>query len=317
MSPQSAATRHPRHGFTPARQAFTIVELLVVIAIIGLLVGLLLPAVQSARESARRSQCNNNLKQIGVALHNYVDLHRVFPAGYISAFDAAGNDTGPGWGWAAMLLPELEQLPTYGQIQFGLPIEHPLNAVSRVTSFPVFLCPSDKAASQLVWQVPTGPPVPTTPICTVASSNYVGMYGTSEPGVDGDGMFFRNSRIGPADVRDGLSQTLAVGERSHYLGFATWTGAVTGAVLVLDPSNGIGGGPPENAAGMVLGHVGEGLPPGDPRSEVNQFYSTHGGGGVQFLFADGHVSFLNSSLGYRTFLALATRAGHDVASGDF
>ncbi|HUY33384.1 MAG TPA: DUF1559 domain-containing protein [Pirellulales bacterium] len=298
------------------RRGFTIIELLVVIAIIGMLVGLLLPAVQSARESGRRGQCGNNLKQIGVALANYVDLRGVFPPGYISAFDASGNDTGPGWGWAAMLLPELEQLATYQQIQFGMPIEDPRNAVVRVTSFPVFLCPSDPS-SMRVWQVQTGPPNPTTPICTVASSNYVAVYGTTEPGIDGDGMFFRDSRVTPADIRDGLSQTLAVGERSQLLGFATWTGSVTGAVLVPDLTDGVGSGPPENGTGMVLGHVGDRIPPGNVMSEVNQFYSPHGSGGVQFLFADGHVSFLNDSLSYRTFLALATRAGRDVASGEF
>ncbi|HVC98776.1 MAG TPA: DUF1559 domain-containing protein [Pirellulales bacterium] len=301
---------------TSPRRGFTIIELLVVIAIIGLVVAIVLPAVQSARESARRTECCNNLKQIGVALHNYVDLHHVFPSGYISAFDAAGTDTGPGWGWAAMLLPELEQFGTYQQIQFGLPIEHPLNADVRVTSLPVYLCPSDPS-SRRVWQVQTGPPNPTTPICMVAEANYVGVYGTTEPGVDGDGMFFRNSHVTPADVRDGLSQTLAVGERSQLLGFATWTGSVTGAVLVPDLTDGVGSGPPENGTGMVLGHVGDRIPPGDVLSEVNQFYSLHATRGVQFLFADGHVSLLSGSLSYPTFLALTTRAGRDVANGDF
>jgi prepilin-type N-terminal cleavage/methylation domain-containing protein len=315
MSRRPVLKRRRHHIFMSARQAFTIVELLVVIAIIGLVVAIVLPAVQSARETARRTECTNNLKQIGVALHNYVDLYHVFPPGYVSAFDGAGNDTGPGWGWAAMLLPELEQLTTYQQIQFGLPIEHPSNAAVRVASFPVMFCPSDPS-SRRVWQVQTGPPNPTTPICMVAEANYVAVYGTSEPGVDGDGMFFRNSHVTPADIRDGLSQTLAVGERSQLLGFATWTGSVTGAVLVPDPSDGVGGGPPENGTGMVLGHVGDGLLPGDLSSEVNQFYSFHRAG-VGFLFADAHVSFLGQSLDYRTFLALTTRAGRDVATGDF
>src|SRR5438094_773098 len=89
-------------------RAFTLIELLVVIAIIAVLVGLLLPAVQAARESARRAQCVNNLKQVGLALHNYDQTHKTFPSGYVSNFDAGGNDTGPGWGWAAMLLPQFE-----------------------------------------------------------------------------------------------------------------------------------------------------------------------------------------------------------------
>src|ERR1700757_4961644 len=92
----------------PRRRGFTLIELLVVIAIISLLIGLLLPAVQAAREAARRAQCINNLKQFGLALHNYENASRVFPPGYISSFDSIGTDTGPGWGWAAMALPQYE-----------------------------------------------------------------------------------------------------------------------------------------------------------------------------------------------------------------
>ena len=125
------------------RRAFTLVELLVVILIIGLVTALLLPAVQAAREAARRTQCNNHLKQIGLALQNYHDLAHTFPPGYISAFDSAGNDTGPGWGWAAFLLPEMEQTPTWQMLNFNLPIEHPVNAQGRVVSLPMLRCPSD------------------------------------------------------------------------------------------------------------------------------------------------------------------------------
>src|SRR3954449_8651134 len=101
--------RPPRHGFT-------LVELLVVIAIIGVLVALLLPAVQAARESARRMQCQNNLKQIGLALLNYESSHKALPAGYLSDIDASGNDTGPGWGWAALILPQMEETTVLNSI---------------------------------------------------------------------------------------------------------------------------------------------------------------------------------------------------------
>jgi len=300
------------------KRGFTLIELLVVVAIIAILAALLLPAVQQAREAARRAQCKNNLKQIGIALHNYADVQRTLPPGYVSLFDANGDDTGPGWGWAAMLLPQIEQTPAYDAINFNVGIEQPANSASRLPVFPVYLCPSDDAAPfwpAMSRDLLTGAPLAF--ICNVASSNYVGMFGTSEPGVDGEGVFFRNSRIRLQDIRDGTSQTIAVGERSHKLGEATWVGAVTGAVLSGDPSDGIGRSRAEAGAGMVLGHAGERRGPGDPASDANQFYSTHSGGGVHFLFVDGHVSFLNRSFDYFTYLALATRAGGETVSGDY
>src|SRR5438094_479446 len=100
------------------RRGFTLVELLVVIAVIGTLIGLLLPAVQKTREAASRLKCKNNLRQIGLALHNYHDRAGVFPPGYASLVGPNGpaDDRGPGWGWAAFILPELEQDNLYKQI---------------------------------------------------------------------------------------------------------------------------------------------------------------------------------------------------------
>ena len=156
-------------------EGFTLIELLVVIAIIGVLVGLLLPAVQAAREAARRTQCVNNLKQVGLALHNYEGSHRTFPSGYVSNFDALGNDTGPGWGWAAMLLPQFEQTPVYGSINFNLAVEHPANLTGRLPIVNNFLCPSD-TVQPYWWAVSrnaaTGAPLQN--ICQVAPANYVG-----------------------------------------------------------------------------------------------------------------------------------------------
>ena len=297
---------------------FTLIELLVSIAIIAVLMALLLPAVQQGREAARRTQCKNNLKQLGLALHNYVDLHKVLPPGYVSSFTATGDDLGPGWGWAAMLLPQLDQAPAYQSIDSSSGIESPVNGACRLNTFSVFLCPSDDARGQWParhYDPTTGAPLDV--ICNIGSSNYVGMFGVSEPGVDGEGLFFRNSNIAFSDITDGLSQTIAVGERSHRLGEATWTGSVTGALLAGDPSDGVGQIVPEHGSGMVLGHAGERHGPGDPRSDANQFYSRHSGGGVQFLFADGHVSFLGSSLDYNAYLALSTRAGGEVVTVEY
>jgi prepilin-type N-terminal cleavage/methylation domain-containing protein/prepilin-type processing-associated H-X9-DG protein len=301
-----------------ARRAFTLIELLVVIAIIGVLIGLLLPAVQAAREAGRRAQCINNLKQIGLALHNYEGIHQVLPPGYVSNVDPNGDETGPGWGWAAMILPQMEQATTYAAVNFSTGVETPGNQTARLVTVSGFLCPSDRVEPS--WpavdrNLVTGGAI--REICRIAPSNYVGMNGVSEPGPDGEGVFFRDSRVAFRDITDGLSQTIAIGERSHLLGPATWTGAVAGALLYDDDNDHIGTATVETSPGFVLGHSGEGAGPGANRSEPNQFYSLHSGRGVDFLFADGHVTFLRASMDYKTYKALSTRSGGELISGEY
>jgi prepilin-type N-terminal cleavage/methylation domain-containing protein/prepilin-type processing-associated H-X9-DG protein len=298
------------------RRAFTLIELLVVISIIGLLVALLLPAVQAAREAARRTQCVNNLKQVGLALQNYHGSFQVFPPGYISTFDASGNDTGPGWGWAAMLLPQMEQKSLFDAINFATPIEAPASQTYRLVLVAGYLCPSDSAPPSWLATMRNASGVATQSICQVATANYVGVFGTSDPGIDGDGTFFRDSNVGLRDITDGSSQTIVAGERSQNFGQATWVGSVTGAVLFPVDNDGIGDPRAEAGPGMVLGHAGGHFGPGNPGAEVNQFYSRHAGG-VNFLFADGHVAFLKTTLPSPTFKALATRAGGETVSGDY
>ena len=123
------------------RKAFTLIELLVVIAIISILIGLLLPAVQKVRESANRTKCQNNLRQMGIACHQYHDTHRSFPPGYVAGVPYP--DTTPGWGWAAFILTYMEQRPVYQAINFNLPIEHPANSRAIQTTIVPYLCPSD------------------------------------------------------------------------------------------------------------------------------------------------------------------------------
>lgn len=296
------------------RRAVTLIEMLVVISIIGLLVALLLPAVQGARDSARRAHCSNNLKQIGLAMLSYQDAQKHFPPGYVSGYNNDGDDTGPGWGWCSFILPQMEENAIYRTIHFDLPIEHPMNA-ARVANIQSFFCPTDDTPR--VWSAKSrdasGKPLAT--VCQVAASNYVAMYGTTEPGVDGDGMYFRNSKLSLKDVTDGSSKTIAAGERAHQLGNATWVGSVTGTSLFPD-DGGVARPETEASAGMVLGHAGEGVGPGAPGSDVNQFYSLHAAG-ANFVFVDGHVAFLPATLDVTIFKALATRAGGETISVNY
>jgi prepilin-type N-terminal cleavage/methylation domain-containing protein/prepilin-type processing-associated H-X9-DG protein len=296
------------------RAGFTLIELLVVIAVIAVLIGLLVPAVQQVRASAARSQCQNNLKQIGIALQGYHDSYKVFPPGYTSGV-SAGNDTGPGWGWASYILPQIEQQTTYSSITFSQPIEASVNKAARTTSIAVYLCPADGA--QPTWTVQTHSlaGAVTGTICTIATGNYIGNFGISEPGVDGEGIFFRNSNVAIKDVTDGTSNTMMAGERSQHWAESTWVGAVTGATEIPPPES-----PAQfevaNSASAILGHTFEGTGgPGTYDTEANGFASAHAGGAL-FVFVDGHVAFLRTDMDHNLYKALSTRAGGEPVQGD-
>lgn len=267
------------------RRGFTLIELLVVIAIIAILIGLLVPAVQVVRESAARTQCRSNLKQVGLALHGYHDVHKRFPPGYVSGVTTTGAETGPGWGWAAHVLDHIEQGNLRRQIRFDLDIGHALNAAPRVAGVPVLLCPSDDT----VGTFPTEGRV-----IVIGHANYVGIFGDNEiednPGA-GNGLFFRNSRVRIGDIRDGTSNTLMVGERSSNLAKASWVGSVPGA---------------DEAPALILGAADH--TPNDPSAHREDFWSRHSQG-VNFLFADGSVHNINNTVNPAVWRALATRAG--------
>jgi len=318
-------------GGEPRRRGFTLIELLVVIAIIGTLVALLLPAVQAAREQARRAHCQNNLKQIGLALAQYADRHGSLPPGYLSRYDPiVRKEVGPGWGWASMILPELEQQAVSNFIQFDTSIHSPSQLTVRTIPLGVFFCPTD--SMPLRWTATDGQAwlymgkvyTSNYPICDIAGSNYVGVFGIGEPGVDGEGIFYRGSAVRWNDITDGLTQTVCVGERSTNLnlgrGQATWVGSVPGSTFwscapnPFEPDSGMC--VQEDGSGMILGHTGEGRGPGDVAADVNQFLSLHGKGSY-FLFCDGHVRFLRNEINYQVYKALSTRAGGEAFSNDY
>ena len=306
----------------PRRRGFTLIELLVVIAIIGVLIGLLLPAVQAAREAARRSQCSNNLKQMGLALHNYHDAIGAFPPGYISRPGPDGDNIGPGWGWASMILPQIEQGNVFNSVNFSLAIEAPANSTARMTRLSAFVCPSDPSFMPQFTVVDdtTSSSALGAPICDVAASDYVGSFGTRDvsdvPGRDfGDGLFFRNSSVRLADVLDGTSQTIAVGEKSQNLARATWVGAISHAAVPITELTSGNGLSPEGGGALVLSHTGERDGPNSKPAHADQFWARHPGG-CNFAFGDGSVRFVKEKRPLALFQSLATRQGGEIIAPD-
>jgi prepilin-type N-terminal cleavage/methylation domain-containing protein/prepilin-type processing-associated H-X9-DG protein len=331
-----------------ARRGFTLVELLVVIAIIGMLIGLLLPAVQKIRETAARLKCGNNLKQIGLALQNYHDTLGSFPPGYIDAntsqYSTPDMDVGPGWGWAAFLLPFLEQENVYNQINFKQTVGTGSNIAISQQSLAIFQCPSDPYYLPVHVYDSTF----TNPVYVLAHSDYVACNGWEECfmgasgnppvgwgtdglsggiGAAGVGAFWRNSRTRIANVTDGLSNTIFVGERSGNHAPATWTGAPPGgrcpAWMATDPPTYPDSPPPgppyDNAdfgEAFVLAHCNAThLPSADaPIFDPDTFCSMHLPKGANFVFGDGSVHFLSSSINPAVYQALATISGGEIAN---
>ena len=337
------------------RRGFTLVELLVVIAIIGILVGLLLPAVQAAREAARRMQCSNNLKQIGLALHNYVSAHRVFPFGKGPSYPSA--PVYARWSQHALILPFIEQSALYNTIDFRFPPETPgmggvvafmpaysnpsgVNAASCRTPVPGFFCPSDSAPTD-VWQ---------------AQNNYVGNQGGwlcdrgDQPGAATDvspsetqtGVFYFLSKVRPADVVDGLSNTVFFSEKIRGQGspnprtdlfiiphqtslLATYnacSGLNTNTATPLSSKWGYSWVMGENCC-TQYNHVaapnsnscgGTGFPGTMTNMAMQVSAASRHAGGVQTMLGDGSVRFVGNSIDLIVWRALGSRASGEVAS---
>src|SRR5262249_37793610 len=290
------------------RKAFTLIELLVVIAIIAVLIGLLLPAVQKVREASARSQCANNLKQIGLACHGYHDAQQTLPPGYLatSAYVDGATDTAPGWGWAAFLLPHLEQDNVYRLLNLGQPLQ---SSPAIQTVLKVYLCPSDMPPQSAF----TVSDATKTTVCTAAPSSYAATVGSDASDVadeTGLGVFYRNSRTKLTDIKDGTSHTVMVGDRAWNDSQGIWAGAPSGAVLRPGTLN-----PWQSATApapcLTLAHNNWINIKTDADGGLDDFSSYHTGG-VNVVFADGSVHFIQSitvdGLQRQAFWALGTRA---------
>ncbi len=338
------------------RRGFTLIELLVVIAIIAVLIALLLPAVQAAREAARRAQCVNNLKQLGIALHNYHDTLGRLPYGAIVALP--GNywyPTGVGgehyrYSTLAMLAPFLEQTAIFGALNYSYPIYMPEGSIAppNTSVFSVqvglFLCPSDAVKTVLAGFAP---------------ANYMANAGNGLPGGSAfhenpNGCFFYNSGVTFAAIQDGLSQTVAIsesilGQANGAFQIAPGTPVNPQEVMAQQVAVDINALPPadltvaecQSAAAGTSGYYNgqrcASWVQGDFRHALYTHYyppnsktydclrgSDYGWkaarsrhpGGVNALFGDGSVKFVKDSINAVTWQALATRAGGEVVSAD-
>ena len=287
-------------------RAFTLIELLVVIAIIAVLIALLLPAVQQAREAARRTQCRNNLHQVGLALHNYHDTHQCFPPMAISvsagACQAWGPNTAPGTTWASLILPFIDETALYNAANYSQAAWSGANATVVQSNLSQYACPSDEAPAVL-----TGRDQAVCSGSAWRTTNYVVNAGCAGSGGDiwsnirgcpansPNGPFYLCSRVRIRDIRDGTSNTVAVGEARYSFRLANNRGIAWGWVCYGDATSANMVGP------MNTYNLGNSFP----------FSSMHEGGGF-FLFLDGQVRFLSENIDISTYRALSSIAGNEL-----
>lgn len=321
---QMSQRSNPRNLSGSRTRGFTLIELLVVIAIIAVLIALLLPAVQQAREAARRTQCKNNLKQIGLAIHNYHDTFGVFPFGtthdggdnLVATDEAAASNAS--WGWGASILPQIDQSTLFNALGVNT---NTLDVVLRAatttpaiqqliyTKLAAYRCPSDTAPDLNTWRVNyntyyggsgvNGRSSPGGGF--LATSNYVASHGTlwTLPyqqytlGQDPYGVFYTDSKLSFRDITDGSSNTIFIGERNWKNKAAVWAGTrnVTG----------------HGDWGLRMTEASPSYPqnywapdPATSSSIAGDSFSSAHVGGAQYLFGDGTVRFVSDNINYDT-----------------
>jgi prepilin-type N-terminal cleavage/methylation domain-containing protein/prepilin-type processing-associated H-X9-DG protein len=289
-----SAIRNPRFDEAHRRQSeirnrllgMTLVELLVVIAIIGVLVAILLPAVQAARETSRRAACQNNLRQIGIALHSYHGSHNHFPVGCIDKRVPRTNPNGRQLSWSASLLPELEEPSLFQQIDFNSTYDGATNAAAAATIVPLFLCPSTvRLAAGRERAIVSDPALANSPTAYHgAATDYGGIYGAAQVSPSANGVFLYDRAVTIADITDGTSHTLAIAEDTGrgWLADGEWINGEN----IYDVSN------PINT------------------QQHNEIWSDHPGGAMA-LWCDGSASLLDENIKLPELQPICTRAGQD------
>ena len=331
MSCPRSGRKFAEPAVQPVR-GFTLIELLVVIAIIAVLIALLLPAVQQAREAARRSQCKNNLKQLGLAMHNYHDSHGVLPPGGIGEALWSNNlEASDRANWMQMILPYIDQAPLYNQISPYMALPNP-GQTNSAWSWPgtktiisILMCPSD----------PAGPKINGYSTSLGFQGNYVASAGSTlfspstSNGTKLNGLFYQMSSTRMRDMIDGSSNTLLMGELILQKDLSTslgtnqndWRGAYWDnyGVLVFFSANY----PPNtDQPDSIITCVSTALSPcaavanGSTSGNIVLYSRSYHTGGVQSAMADGSVRFITQSLNRAVFQSLGSRNDGNVI-GDY
>ncbi len=330
------------------RTGFTLIELLVVIAIIGVLVALLLPAIQAARESARRSQCSNNMRQIGVAMITFHDARGRYPSAYetrpggaMGERNAETGDAGPGWTCLFQILPFLEGTTAMEQFNLTLPAWHANNAEAAKQVIGTYLCPSvsNQTVSYEVRDEAGNRLAEFSRATYVANAGQIAVWERPEANLSriANGPLFRDSALRMKDITDGTSRTIFMGEQTPSHSDSTWVAIVLGAVTC--PTEYYAHAHCEGAAPQINVHSGpdhfhehdhdhdhehgdgdddhddEGAihPPNHSHGYVDQMVSDHPGG-CNILFGDGSVRFISDEIEPHLWSAMSTRAGGEILS---